>query len=140
MGTALAQGNMIFHNGSSPIKVLYIEDEKTLQLSLSEVLSLLGYEMACADNGKLGVEKAKSRQPDLVLTDFCMPVMDGPEVIRRLRSDPGTAQIPVVVLSGCAGSDAREICRKVGADRFFAKPFDISEMDSAIQESLKHSL
>ena len=127
------------HIGFSPIKVLYIEDKKNVRLSVAEILSILGYETACVDNGKLGVEKAKSWQPDLVLTDFRMPVMDGPELIRRLRSDPDTAQIPIFVLSGYTETETREICREAGADRFFAKPFDIVKIDSAIQEALKHA-
>lgn len=125
------------HNGSVPIKVLYIEDDKDIQQAVAEMLSLLGYETACADNGKLGVEKAKSWQPDIVLTDLRLPVMDGNEVIRRLRSNPDTAYMTIFVLSAWADASTRELCMQLGADRFFAKPLSILEIDSAIHVALR---
>ncbi len=125
------------HNGSSPIKVLYIEDDKNIQYVISGMLTLLGYETVCADNGKLGVEKAKSWQPNVILTDLRMPVMDGPEAIQILRSDPDTAQIPIFVLSAWTDAKTRDLCKQVGVDRFFAKPPNIPEIDSAIQKTLK---
>ncbi len=131
------------HNGKGkgPTKILYIEDGKNVQMVMTTSLSLLGYEVACADNGKLGIEKAKSWHPDLILTDFRMPVMDGPEAIRRLRAGPNTAHIPIFVLTSYTGPEARMICRKAGADRFFSKSLDMIEtIDLAIQEMIKVDL
>lgn len=124
-------------NGSFPIKVLYIEDDKNIQRVVAEMLSLLGYETACADNGKLGVEKAKSWQPDIVLTDLRMPVMDGSEVIRHLRSNPDTANMIIFVLSAWADANTRELCMQLGANRFFPKPLSILKVNSAIHAALK---
>ena len=59
------------------IRVLYIEDDKNLQLSISQMLKFLGYEVLCADNGQDGVEKAESWNPDVILTDVRMPFMNG---------------------------------------------------------------
>jgi CheY-like chemotaxis protein len=120
----------------NPIRVLYIEDEKTLQDVISQMLELLGYEVACASNGKVGVEMAKDWQPDLILTDLRMPVMDGPEAIRTLRHDTDTTNIPIFVLSAYSDSKTRETCRQAGADDFFTKPPDIEKIDAAIKRTV----
>ena len=120
----------------NPIRVLYIEDEKTLQDVISQMLELLGYEVACASNGKLGVEMAKDWKPDLILTDLRMPVMDGPEAIRTLRHDTDTTNIPLFVLSAYTDSKTRETCRQAGADDFFTKPPDIEKIDAAIKKTV----
>src|SRR6185295_14285964 len=86
-------------NTANPIRVLYVEDDKTLQLSLAQMLEILGYEVVCADNGRQGVEKAESRLPDIILMDMRMPVMSGDQAIQVLRSQPSTAKIPIFVIS-----------------------------------------
>ena len=121
----------------NPIRVLYIEDEKTIQDVISQMLQLLGYEVACANNGKHGVEMAKSWKPDLILTDLRMPIMDGPEAIRTLRHDSDTTDIPIFVLSAYSDSKTRDICRQAGADEFFTKPPDIEKIDAAIKRTVK---
>ena len=121
----------------NPIRVLYIEDEKTLQDVISQMLKFLGYEVACANNGKHGVELAKSWKPDLILTDLRMPIMDGPEAIRTLRHDSDTADIPIFVLSAYSDSKTRETCFQAGADEFFTKPPDIEKIDIAIKKTVK---
>lgn len=120
----------------NPIRVLYIEDEKTIQDVISQMLKFLGYEVACANNGKQGVELAKSWKPDLILTDLRMPVMDGPEAIRTLRHDSDTSDIPIFVLSAYSDSKTRETCRLAGADDFFTKPPDIEKIDLAIKRTV----
>ncbi len=128
------------HNGSVPIKVLIIEDGPNIRQFIAEMLLLLGYETACANNGKEGIEKAKSWQPDIVLTDLRMPVMDGSEAIRYLRSDLAPAHITIFVLSAWADADTRKQCAILGVDRFFTKPLNILKIHSAIQETLKPDL
>ena len=120
----------------NPIRVLYIEDEKTLQDVISQMLKFLGYEVACANNGKHGVELAKSWKPDLILTDLRMPIMDGPEAIRTLRHDSDTMDIPIFVLSAYSDSKTRDTCRQAGADEFFTKPPDIEKIDVAIKKTV----
>ena len=127
-------------NGSAPVKVLFIEADSNIQQIIAELLTLLGYETTCTSNGKEGVAKAQSWQPDIVLTDLRMPVMDGSEVIRRLRSDPKTAHITIFVLSAWTNASTRELCMALGADKFFAKPLNILKIHSAIQATLKSGL
>ena len=122
---------------SNSIRILYIEDDRILQASLSQMLTILGYEVMCADNGKLGVEKAESWLPDVILTDIRMPIMSGDQVIRVLRSKPATAKIPIFVLSAYTDAKTRELCKQAGATRFFAKPPDVHKIDAGIKEIIK---
>lgn len=118
-------------------RVLYVEDDKDLQIPISRMLGLLGYEVACADNGKMGVEKAEDWQPDVILMDVRMPVMNGPDAIRILRSKSETQHTPIFVVSAYSDAKTRETCRQAGADAFFNKPVDIEKIDAAIKERLK---
>jgi sigma-B regulation protein RsbU (phosphoserine phosphatase) len=120
------------------IRVLYVEDDKVLQLSLAQMLEILGYEVACADNGRQGVEKAESWLPDIILMDMRMPVMSGDQAVRLLRSKPTTAKIPIFVLSAYTDAKTRELCKQAGADKFFTKPPDIRKIDAEIKEFLDH--
>ena len=119
-----------------PIRVLYVEDDKTLQLSLAQMLQILGYEVACADNGKQGVEKAESWLPDIILMDMRMPIMTGDQAIQLLRSKPNTAKIPIFVLSAFTDAKTRDLCRQVGANKFITKPPDIYKIDADIKDQL----
>jgi CheY-like chemotaxis protein len=118
-------------------RVLYIEDDKNLQFSISQMLRVLGYEVACADNGRDGVTKAESWKPDVILTDVRMPFMNGDEVVRVLRGKPDTAKTPIFVLSAYTDAKTRTLCKDAGADRFYAKPPDIHKIDADIKATLK---
>lgn len=124
-------------NNASPVRVLYIEDEKVVQVAISQMLEILGYEVACADNGKLGLEKAKSWQPDIIFMDIRMPVMDGLEATRRLRQEPGTAHIPIFILSAYTDAKTREAGVQVGANGLLAKPTSIQKLHAVIQQALR---
>ncbi|HXV42040.1 MAG TPA: response regulator [Anaerolineae bacterium] len=125
-------------NPTDSIRVLYVEDDKTLQSSLSQMLEILGYEVACADNGKQGVEKAESWLPDIILMDMRMPVMSGDQAILVLRSKPATSQIPIFVLSAFTDAKTRDLCKQVGANKFFTKPPDVRKIDADIKELINH--
>ena len=121
------------------IRVLYIEDDKNLQLSISQMLKFLGYEVLCADNGQDGVEKAEGWKPDIILTDVRMPFMNGDEVIRVLRGKPDTAETPIFVLSAYTDAKTRSLCMGAGANKFFAKPPDIFKIDADIKTAVHHN-
>jgi sigma-B regulation protein RsbU (phosphoserine phosphatase) len=122
--------------GNTSTRVLYIEDDKSLQVSISQILKVLGYEVTCADNGKEGIEKAESWEPDVILTDVRMPLMNGDEVIRTLRRKPDFAKIPIFVLSAYTDAKMRRLCKEAGADKFYAKPPDVRKIAADIQEAL----
>ncbi len=124
----------MFYKFTDPNRILYVEDDINSHLLIPQMLRLLGYEVIYAANGKLGVEKAINRQPDIILMDVRMQAMDGPEAIRILRRHPNTAKTPIFVLSTYA--ETQDLYKKAGADRFLAKPIGINKITSTIQEML----
>lgn len=127
----------MLQNNATPIRVLFVEDEKAVQDAIARMLELLGYQVTCADNGKQGVDLAKSWQPDFILMDIRMPVMDGLEATRRLRSNPATTEIPIFILSAYTDARSRRLYQDVGADGFLAKPTSISKLNFTIQKTLR---
>ena len=117
-------------------RVLYVEDEKDLQVLMTNMLQFLGYEVACADNGKMGIQKAEEWKPDVILMDVRMPVMNGPEAIAALRSKPDTSKTPIYVVSAYNDAVTRDACKQAGADSFFSKPIDIEKIDATIKSAL----
>ncbi len=109
-------------------KVLIVDDEEMNRKVLSFMLENYGYEFDSAVNGKECVEKANSFKPDLILLDIMMPVMDGVEACRRLKTDPATRHIPVVMVTAMADRETRIKCLEAGANDFITKPVDTSEL------------
>lgn len=121
--------------GPAPIRVLYVEDDENLQYTLSRMLQHFGYEIETASNGKEGIEKAEQWQPDVILMDIRMPVMDGIKAIKVLRANPKTAAIPIFMLSAYTDAKTRRAC--ADADAFFSKPPNIRRIDAKIRKTLK---
>lgn len=109
--------------GSGVSKILIVDDDPSLRAILRLIFEMEGYEVAEAGHGKAALDLIVGPQlPDIVLTDLMMPVMDGNEFIRRLRSEPTTASILIVVLS--ANADAAQGVRaSERADAVMSKPF-----------------
>lgn len=103
--------------------ILIVEDSSTQALRAQLLLAEAGFEVDTAGNGQIGLEKARSSPPDLVVADLMMPVMDGYEMTRRLKSDPRTAGVPVLILT--TKDQPLDIIRglEVGADQFLTKPY-----------------
>ena len=83
-----------------------------------------GYEVISSSNGLFGLRKAREDNPSLLILDVMLPGLDGFEVCHRLREDPATASIPVIILSAKGQDTDREAALKVGANEFYAKPAD----------------
>lgn len=81
-------------------RILVVDDEPDLRLILRRILERAGHDVADASNGADALESVRAAMPDLVVTDNVMPVMDGFELIRQLRADPATAQIPILAATG----------------------------------------
>lgn len=118
------------------LRVLYVEDERDVRDPISQMLELLGYEIKCARNGEEGVSEAETWQPDFILMDIRMPVLDGLQATRILRSKPDTEGIPIYILSAYTDAKTRSSCRDAGADGFFSKPADIEKIDATIKRTL----
>lgn len=105
-------------------RILIVEDSPTQVLKTQFLLEEAGYLVETAENGQIGLEKSLADPPDLVVADIVMPVMDGYEMIRHLKSDQRTVNIPVIMLT--TKDQPMDIIRgiEVGADHFITKPPD----------------
>ncbi|BCH22523.1 response regulator [Mesorhizobium sp. L-8-10] len=117
-------------------KILLVEDNEMNRDMLSRRLSRRGFEVLIADNGKAGVELAISEKPDLILMDMSLPVMDGWEATRRIKTDPATSAIPVVALTAHAMASDRDMALEAGCDDYDSKPVDLSRLVQKIEHLL----
>ena len=120
-------------------KILVIEDADFVRENLSEILSLNGYEVLEAANGKIGVEKALAHIPDLIICDVMMPELDGYGVLQILGNNQKTADIPFLYLTAKAEKDDFRRGMSLGADDYISKPFDAAQLLQTIERRLKKS-
>jgi two-component system alkaline phosphatase synthesis response regulator PhoP/two-component system response regulator VicR len=111
-----------------PKKILAVDDERHIVRLVEVNLQRAGYEVVTAYDGREALEKVKSENPDLVVLDVMMPYMDGFEVLKNLKADPTTAEIPVIMLTAKA-QDA-DVFRgwQSGVDCYLTKPFNPMEL------------
>jgi CheY-like chemotaxis protein len=102
--------------------VLLVDDYPDAREMYSEYLQYSGFDVIEAGNGIEALEQAVEREPDIILMDLSLPVMDGWEATRRLKADRRTARIPVVALTGHALAGISEGARRAGCDAFVTKP------------------
>jgi two-component system, cell cycle response regulator DivK len=102
--------------------VLLVDDYPDAREMYSEYLQYSGFDVLEAGNGIEALQQAIDREPDIILMDLSLPVMDGWEATRRLNADPRTARIPVVALTGHALAGISEGARRAGCDAFVTKP------------------
>lgn len=119
--------------------ILIIEDNEDLRENTAEILEMSNYKASTAENGKIGVKKAKEILPDLIICDIMMPELDGFGVLYALSKDTNTARIPFIFLT--AKSERADFRKgmNLGADDFLVKPFDEMELLEAIESRLKKS-
>ena len=117
-------------------KILLIEDDVTVRENTAELLELSGYEVITASNGKQGVEKAQSHNPDIIVCDIMMPEMDGYGVLQELSKNPQTVNVPFIFLS--AKTEHKDIRKgmNLGADDYLTKPFEEEDLLSALESRL----
>jgi CheY-like chemotaxis protein len=109
-------------------KILLVEDNEMNRDMLSRRLQRRGYEVVIAADGQEGVALAQSEAPALILMDMSLPVLDGWEATRQLKSSPATRAIPVIALTAHAMSGDREKAMEAGADDFDTKPVDLERL------------
>lgn len=110
-----------------PQRILVVEDEPSVADLIEAVLAGEGYTVAIARDGAQGLMLARDWNPDLILMDIMLPAVDGTTAIRRLKSDPETADVPIVAMS--AGRTLRSQSEELAdADAALAKPFDIDAL------------
>jgi two-component system alkaline phosphatase synthesis response regulator PhoP len=125
---------------TSHARVLIVDDEADIITTVQYRLEFCGFEVITAANGKEGLEKAANEKPDIILLDISMPVMNGHEVLERLKSYPELKDIPVIMLT--AYSDAKDIAKaaNLGIAGYITKPFDFSELMGKISNALENKI
>lgn len=116
-----------------------IDDEAKLRKQFSALLSLEGFSVIEARNGREGVELAQREQPDLVLCDITMPEMNGHRVIESLRADARTAHLPFIFLTGWSERGDIRTGMNLGADDYLTKPVDPDELITAVKARLRRA-
>ena len=116
-----------------------IDDEAKLRKQFSALLSLEGFSVIEARNGREGVELAQREQPDLVLCDITMPEMNGHRVIESLRADAKTAHLPFIFLTGWSERGDIRTGMNLGADDYLTKPVDPDELITAVKARLRRA-
>ena len=107
-------------------KVLVIEDEKLVRQVVSRLLTGEGYEVIEAPYGRAGYQMAVSEKPNIILLDLMMPVMDGFEVLSKLKGNPETEPIPVIILTARIDSESERRCMRSGAVDYIKKPWGLA--------------
>ncbi|KQY99959.1 two-component system response regulator [Pseudolabrys sp. Root1462] len=110
------------------MKVLLVEDNEMNRDMLSRRLARNGYEVVMAVDGQQAVTMAASENPDIILMDMSLPVIDGWEATRRVKADPATQKIPVIALTAHAMAEDESKARNAGCDDFDTKPVDIQRL------------
>jgi CheY-like chemotaxis protein len=105
-----------------PNKILIVEDHPDTQQGLKQLLQLSGFHVLTANNGQQGLMKASAHLPDLIVTDVMMPVMDGIEMVRQLRSSTAFRHTPIIVVSAYITKAAEAL--QVGANDVLPKPLN----------------
>ena len=117
-------------------KVLVIEDEKLVRRMVSRLLTGEGYEVIEAPYGRAGYQMAVSEKPHIILLDLMMPVMDGFEVLSKLKGNPETEPIPVIILTARIDSESERRCMRSGAVDYIKKPWGPGELGDRIAMAL----
>lgn len=120
-------------------KILMVDDESDIVSTVEFRLKSCNYEVITAGNGQEGLEKAAKEKPDIILLDINMPVMNGHEMLERLRSRPDLKHIPVIMLT--AYSDRADIGKasELGISNYVTKPFDFADLTEKISDALSVS-
>ena len=120
-------------------RILVVDDDPDILQFVEMNLDMEGFDAQTAESGRVALEVARQRPPDLILLDVMMPELDGLTVLRRLRSSPATSSIPVVLLTAKALAEDRVRGLDLGADDYITKPFDIEELMARVKAVLRRA-
>src|ERR1041384_6829306 len=118
-------------------KILIIDDEEWLREMMQLALRQKGFDVAEAENGEIGIERARKDLPDLILCDVNMDKVDGYLTLSSLRSEPITASIPFILMTGLADQAGMRHGMELGADDYLPKPFTIEGLYASVEARLK---
>jgi DNA-binding response OmpR family regulator len=118
-------------------KVLVVDDEEYIQHILNFSFGAEGYDVVTASDGEEGIDKAKNEKPDVIVMDIMMPKLDGYEACKRLKSDPETKGIPVILLTAKGRDVDRKLGSEAGADDYVVKPFSPGRLIERVEGIMK---
>ncbi len=119
--------------------ILVIDDEPELVKLLDYNLTKAGYLVLSAKDGENGLNTARKHSPDAIILDVMMPGLDGWEVCKRLRTDPSTSALPILMLTAKAEEGDRVLGLELGADDYVTKPFGVRELLARVKALLRRS-
>jgi two-component system phosphate regulon response regulator PhoB len=125
--------------GDKQISVLVVDDESAILEMIQFGLGKSGMAVRCAQSGEEALIKINEAAPDILLLDWMMPNMSGPELIRRLRKNPVTAEIPIIMLTARVSEDDKVTGLNTGADDYIIKPFSPRELVARINALLRRA-
>src|SRR3989338_124185 len=118
-------------------KILFVEDEQALQKTLGDLLSGEGYNVISAFDGETGLKMVKSEKPDLVLLDLILPKMHGFDVLKQVKEDSETQDIPLIVLTNLEGMGDVEKALELGATTYLVKAnYSLDEVLAKVRKAL----
>ncbi|MFC1570745.1 response regulator transcription factor [Candidatus Omnitrophota bacterium] len=117
-------------------KIALIDDEKELVDAVTKFLEARHFEVCSAYGGRTGLEIIRSESPDLIVLDIMMPDMDGRDILKELKKNPLTKNIPVILLSAKNEAFDEELGRELGADDYLTKPCKMKDLINTINSNL----
>jgi len=116
--------------------VLIVDDHPEMRQAVGHVLADQ-YNLLFANNGEEGIQRAQERKPDLIISDIMMPKIDGYGLLKELRSDPQTRNIPIILLTAKSGEESLALGFEAGADDYIPKPFSPKEVSSRVRNLIR---
>ena len=116
--------------------IMVVDDLPDLRHLIADSLKRHHYQIITASNGQRALDLAKTHKPDLILTDWMMPKMSGPEFIQALKADTELSSTPVILLTAKSDQESKLLGTEVGADGFLSKPFNEQELTSVVRNLL----
>ncbi len=119
------------------LKALVVEDEEDIKQLLLDELEDKGYEVLVADDGEIALQRLSQDVPDIIFVDVYMPVMDGLELISRIKGNPATAGVPVVMVTVMNARATEAKARELGVEHYLTKPWELGELDLVLDHVFK---
>ena len=119
-------------------RILVVDDDAQVRNVVGMLLTRVGYEVTEAEFGVSGYSQARSEKPDLIVLDLMMPVMSGFEVLQKLKQNPVTKRIPVIILTAKIDATSERECMRLGAADYIKKPWGPHELEERIGMLLRY--
>ena len=113
-------------------RILVVEDNPDNLVLITDILTSLDYDVSVAGDGEAGIAKATTEQPDLILMDMSLPIMDGWKASQQIKSDPALKHIIIIALTAHAMVGDREKVLAAGCDDYLSKPIDLRELSAKL--------